>query len=75
MKSKVREQILKVRDTGAVNMFDINGVQVVAYKHDLYDLVVYLDDKKNRTEYSNFIITGEAPIEDEGADGTREKAD
>ena len=68
IKNKVREQILKVRDTGAVNMFDINGVQVVAYKHDLYDLVVYLDDKKNRAEYSNFIITGEAPLEDEEAD-------
>ena len=29
MTSKVREQILKVRDTGAVNMFDINGVQTM----------------------------------------------
>lgn len=31
MDSKVREQILAVRDTGLTNMFDINAVLCIAY--------------------------------------------
>ena len=31
MDSKVREQILAVRDTGLTNMFDINDVLRIAY--------------------------------------------
>lgn len=31
MDSKVREQILAVRDTGLTNMFDINAVLRIAY--------------------------------------------
>ena len=58
MTGKVREQILKVRDTGRTNMFDTNGVQYVANELGLYDLVVYLMDKQNRKEYSHFIFTG-----------------
>ena len=65
MTSKVRDQILKVRDTGAVNMFDINGVQTIAYKLDLFDLVNFLAEKKNHGAYAHFILKGEANIEDE----------
>ena len=64
MTAKVREQILKVRDTGRTNMFDTNGVQYVANELGLYDLVVYLMDKENRKEYSRFIFTGETNIEE-----------
>ena len=73
MTSKVREQILKVRDTGAVNMFDINGVQTIAYKLDLFEMVNFLAEK-NHGAYAHFIITGEANIEDE-EDGTCEETD
>lgn len=66
MTSNVRDQILKVRDTGRTNMLDINGVQVVANDLDLFDLVVWLEDRNNRKEYSRFIFTGEANIENGG---------
>ena len=65
MTKQVREQILAVRDTGLTNMFDISGVQRVAYDHKLYELVLYLDERKNRSEYSRFIMTGEATIEED----------
>ena len=72
MTGKVREQILKVRDTGRTNMFDTNGVQYVANELGLYDLVVYLMDKQNRKEYSHFIFTGEANIEDDEGEADHE---
>ena len=66
MTEKVRKQILMVRDDGRSNMFDVNGVMVIANELRLYELVVYLDDRDNRSEYANFIMTGEAEItEDE----------
>ena len=66
MTRKIRDQILKVRNTGLTNMFDVNGVQVVANSLGLYELVVYLADRENRREYSHFIFTGEANIVDQG---------
>ena len=65
MTSKVRDQILKVRETGETNMFDTPAVQRIAYENDWYDLVVYLEDRENRKEYSHFIFTGEANITEE----------
>ena len=56
---KIFEQILKVRNTGEANMFDIRAVMRVAYDHDLYELVCFLDEKKNHKDYLNFILTGE----------------
>lgn len=64
MKSKIKDQILKVREDGRTNMFDINGVMYVANDLRLYALVVYLDDRANRAEYTHFIMTGEAEITD-----------
>ena len=66
MTGKVQEQILKVRETGLVNMFDTAGVQYVAYQENSYDLVNYLNEKENTKEYVRFIMTGEAEIVDEG---------
>ena len=63
MTAKIKEQILAVRDTGETNMFDVNTVQWIANREGYYELVVYLED--NRNEYCNFIMTGEAPMEDE----------
>ena len=65
MTKQVREQILAVRKTGLTNMFDISGVQRVAYDLALYELVCYLDQRNNRREYSRFIMTGEATIVEE----------
>lgn len=57
MDSKVREQILAVRDTGLANMFDVSAVQRIAYEMDYYELVNYLEE--HRKEYVRFILTGE----------------
>lgn len=51
------EQILAVRDSGVVNMFDINGVQVEANKRGFYELVIFLEEEK--AAYSQFILTGQ----------------
>ena len=58
MRDKLIEEILAVRDTGRTNMFDVYAVQRVAYELELYDLVVYLEEKKNWKEYTRFILTG-----------------
>ena len=63
MTTKIRDQILAVRDTGLTNMFDVPMVQRIANDRDFYDLVLYLED--NKKEYVNFIVTGEAPMESE----------
>lgn len=56
--SKIKEQILLVRATAMTNMFDINAVQRIAYDMNLYELVVFLDDKFNIECYTNFILCG-----------------
>ena len=68
MTQKIKEQILQVRDDGRTNMLDTNGVMYVANDLELFDLVVYLDDRDNRKEYWHFIMTGEADITEEGAE-------
>ena len=65
MIQKVKEQILKVRDDGGSNMFDVNGVMRIAYDLELFELVNYLADRDNHREYSRFIMTGEAHMEEE----------
>lgn len=65
MTQKIKEQILEVRDDGGSNMFDVNGVQRIAYDHELFELVLWLEDKAHHKEYVNFIMTGEAPMEEE----------
>ena len=57
MDAKVREQILKIRDSGLTNMFDTNMVQFLANERGYYELVVYL--KEHKKEYVRFIMFGE----------------
>ena len=57
MDAKVREQILKIRDSGLTNMFDTNMVQYLAHKNGYYELVMFIEDYKR--EYVRFIMTGE----------------
>ena len=57
MEDKVKEQILSVRDTGLTNMFDTRAVQRIAYDMDFYDLVIFIEEHKDK--YVRFILTGE----------------
>ena len=57
MDSKVKEQILAIRETGLTNMFDILKVSKLAKNRGYYDLVLFL--QYNRAEYVKFILTGD----------------
>lgn len=57
MDSKVKEQILAIRDTGLTNMFDARTVQRMAYEMDFFELVAFLEEHKS--QYVRFILTGE----------------
>ena len=56
MDEVIREQILTVRDTGLVNMFDVRGVREIAKALDLNELVEYLDSGADG--YVSFILYG-----------------
>ena len=57
MDSKVKEQILAVRDTGQTNMFDTRTVQRIGHEMNFFELVVFLEEHKDK--YVRFILTGE----------------
>lgn len=57
MTSKIRDQILAIRDTGLTNMFDKNMVQRLAYDREMYELVMFLEDEPK--EYVKFIMYGD----------------
>jgi hypothetical protein len=57
MDSKVKEQILAVRDTGFTNMFDTRTVQRIAHDMDFFELVIFLEEHKDK--YVRFILIGE----------------
>jgi hypothetical protein len=57
MDSKIKEQILAIRDTGKTNMFDTAAVQRLAYEAGYYELVLFIQD--NVADYVNFIINGD----------------
>jgi len=57
MDSKVKEQILAIRNTGLTNMFDTHAVQRIAYDMDFFELVLFLEEHKDK--YVSFILTGE----------------
>jgi len=59
MKPAVFRDILKVRDSGKTNMFDIEAVKYWAVKLDCLELFWFLSDKNNFQEYCCFIINGE----------------
>ena len=56
MTSKIKEQIIAIRDTGLPNMFDVNTVQRIAHEMEFYELVIFLEEEK--IKYVNFILTG-----------------
>ena len=56
MTDKVFRALMRIRDSGATNMFDTNMVQRLAYDAGEYELVMYIEDHKK--EYAHFILTG-----------------
>ena len=56
MTSKIKEQILAIRDSGETNMFDVRKVQEIALREGYDELLIYLAD--NVGAYSGFILTG-----------------
>lgn len=57
MSDKVRDQVLVIRATGRTNMFDTNTVQIIADEMHFYELVVFIEEHKDK--YVHFILTGE----------------
>jgi len=57
MSDTVRDQILALRTMpDCPNMFDVNAVQRLAFEHDMYALVDFLET--DRKAYVTFILTG-----------------
>ncbi len=57
MDKNVKEQIIKIRDTGITNMFDVNAVQRIAFELDFFELVDFIET--DRKAYVNFIMYGD----------------
>lgn len=57
MADKVFEQIMSIRESGAVNILSLNEVQRLAYEKGYYELVCYIEE--HRQEYWHFIMTGD----------------
>lgn len=56
MNATIKQQILAIRDTGLVNMFDMNGVQCIALESEYYELFLFIEE--NKKDYVRFILTG-----------------
>ena len=57
MNETVFSQIMDIRDSGQVNMFDVPGVQRMAFKMEFYELICFIEE--DRAAYVRFILTGE----------------
>ena len=57
MNQRIKEQIIAIRDTGLTNMFDTLYVQRLAHERNFFDLVLFIEDRKE--EYFHFILKGE----------------
>ena len=57
MNETVVSQIMDIRDSGRVNMFDIPSVQRMAFKMEFYELICFIE--RDRAAYIRFILTGE----------------
>ncbi len=57
MTEKIKDQILKIRDTGLTNMFDTTVVQRLALEREFFELVMFIEEHKK--EYVSFIIYGD----------------
>ena len=55
-RNRIRQQVLKIRNTGEDNMFDVENVKRLAYYYNCHDLFDYLNT--DRAGYVNLILTG-----------------
>lgn len=55
-RDRIRQQVLQIRNTGEVNMFDVENVKRLAYYYNCHDLADYLTT--DRASYVNLILTG-----------------
>jgi hypothetical protein len=55
MTDKIRDAVLKVRNKGKTNMFDLPAVQRIVYEMERYESVLWLED--HRDKYIKFILT------------------
>ena len=56
MNKTIFSQIMDIRDSGRVNMFDIPSVQRMAFKMEFYELICFIE--RDRAAYIRFILTG-----------------
>ena len=57
MNEKIFAQIMDIRNSGQVNMFDVPSVQRMAFEMGFYELVCFIEE--DRAAYVRFILTGE----------------
>ena len=57
MNETIFTQIMDIRDSGRVNMFDVPGVQRMAFTMGFYELICFIE--RDRAAYVRFILTGE----------------
>ena len=60
MSDVIFRQIMTIRDTGSVNMFDVPAVQRMAFESGFYELVCFIEE--HREAYIHFILTGEKSL-------------
>lgn len=53
----VKEQILEIRDSGQINMFNRNAVQRLANEQGFFELVCFIEEQPK--QYSKFIVSGD----------------
>ena len=52
----IKDQILKIRDSGLTNMLDVKSVFELAVKNDFNELANFIFKQTN--DYTEFILTG-----------------
>ena len=57
MNKTIFSQIMDIRDSGRVNMFDVPSVQRMAFEMGFYELICFIEE--DRAAYVRFILTGE----------------
>ncbi|WP_270743637.1 DUF5049 domain-containing protein [Streptococcus infantarius] len=56
MTDTIFEQIMAIRESGEINMLDVNSVQRLAFEQNFHELVDFIEEDKQ--VYWNFIMTG-----------------
>ncbi|NBK22032.1 MAG: DUF5049 domain-containing protein [Spirochaetia bacterium] len=57
MTDRIKEQILRIRESGLTGMFNIGAVQWIASQMGFSELAAYLESS-DAGEYTHFILTG-----------------